>query len=90
MLQDWLMKFAQDSMDEEKSNRLNVLNNTYQKGVKGENLTGLSHLLETLSRRLSTKQAQKVLGNILTVLRRDISGNDTLFDTNIPAMGSLA
>ncbi len=65
------------AQDEEKINRLEVLNNTYLKGLNGNEIKGVTQLLETLTTIHGGNKgsATKILKNICQVLDEEEDGS---------------
>jgi len=74
--------------DEEKSSRLQVLNNTYMKGLNGDDIKGTAQLLDAFSSTLNSgdkNSSRQILKDICEVLalNRETSNNDES-DTSTP------
>ncbi|HEX5904587.1 MAG TPA: hypothetical protein VFY50_00905, partial [Candidatus Nitrosocosmicus sp.] len=56
--------------DEEQNNRITVLHNTYTKGQNSQEITGYSHLFDTLARTTDQKSASEILANISQICKK--------------------
>ncbi len=57
--------------DEEVSNRLQVVQNTYEKAINGEPITGPNSLSETLERIIGTDAAKQITKDITEILNKN-------------------
>jgi bifunctional DNA primase/polymerase-like protein len=85
--QELIASLTDSTNDLEKSSRLKVLEDTYLKGLNGQNVIGSTHILEVLTKIVNGDQdlATKIVRNILQILSNEEEKSDVDKGTDTPS-----